>query len=154
MNHASSIWTNFVPVLALLLLLLVLVSAAGASGAIVIISVRMIVNRNIFLEDTPILWWCARVRTFVQFASFVIIRDFLMPILSRMTRINEWHESSKSAEITGFLDRAFLEYIFDVPEVARSIAFIMYDINRQIVWMARLNPSPLIVRAIRFILIA
>jgi ABC-type polysaccharide/polyol phosphate export permease len=97
MNHASSIWTNFVPVLALVLLLplLVLVSAAGASGTIVIISVSMIVNINIFLG-------C----------------------------------------------------IFGVTRVARSIAFITDDINRPIVWMARLNPSPLIFRAIRFILIA
>ena len=51
-------------------------------------------------ENTLILWWRAHVRTFVQFASFVTIRDFLMPILSRMTRLNEWHESSKSAENT------------------------------------------------------
>jgi len=67
-------------------------------------------------ENTSILWWCACVRTFVQFAPFVTIRDLLVLILcqrlcsqrspSRMARINEWHESSKSAEITGFLDRA------------------------------------------------
>jgi hypothetical protein len=97
MNHASSIWTNFVPVLALVLvlLLLVLVSAAGVSGAIVITSARMIANMNIFLGR-----------------------------------------------------------IFGVPELARSTAFITDDMNRPIVWMARINPSPLIVRAIRFILIA
>ena len=57
-------------------------------------------------ENTSILWWCARVRTFVQFASFVTIRDLLVLILSRMARINEWHESSKSTEIPGFLDSA------------------------------------------------
>jgi len=65
-------------------------------------------------ENALILWWCACVRTFVQFASFGTIRDLLVLILclrrcslrsqSRMARINEWHESSESAEITGFLD--------------------------------------------------
>jgi len=57
-------------------------------------------------ENTSILWWCARVRTFVQFASFVTICDLLVLILSRMARVNEWHESSKSVEITGFSDSA------------------------------------------------
>jgi hypothetical protein len=57
-------------------------------------------------ENALILWWCARVRTFVQFASFVTIRDLLVLILClrrcslrSQSRINEWHESSKSAEI-------------------------------------------------------
>jgi len=33
----------------------------------------------------------------------------LVLILSRMARINEWRESSKSAEITGFLDSAWMD---------------------------------------------
>nr|QNO47101.1 hypothetical protein ONOHIMFI_00027 [Methanosarcinales archaeon ANME-2c ERB4] len=65
------------------------------------------------------------ITTFVQFASFVIIRDFLMPILcqrlrslrsqSRIPRLNEWHESSKSEEITGFLDST-VSVMFSYPK--------------------------------------
>ncbi len=56
-------------------------------------------------ENALILWWCALVRTFVQFVPFVAIRDLLVLILSRMSRIDEWHESSKSVEIIAFSDR-------------------------------------------------
>lgn len=55
-------------------------------------------------ENALILGWCSHVRTFMQFGSFVVIRDLSVLILAQMPRLDEWHESSKSAEITGFLD--------------------------------------------------